>query len=100
MQPERIQALLSKIYGGEAARGILQDLLPILERYQGRIPAPPRTGLSQRDTILITYADQVQAPGEPPLRTLADFCDEHLQGLVSGIHVLPFFPWSSDDGFS
>ncbi len=36
----------------------------------------------------------------PPLRTLAEFCDQHLRGVVSGIHILPFYPYSSDDGFS
>ena len=39
-------------------------------------------------------------PGEPPLKTLAEFCARHLKGMVSGIHLLPFYPWSSDDGFS
>ena len=37
---------------------------------------------------------------KPPLRTLAEFCNQHLTGVVSGIHVLPFFPWTSDDGFA
>ncbi|MBI3761325.1 MAG: sugar phosphorylase, partial [Chloroflexi bacterium] len=44
--------------------------------------------------------DQVREPGVPPLRTLADFCERHLAGLVSGVHLLPFYPSSSDDGFS
>ena len=38
-----------------------------------------RLELTQRDALLITYADQVREPGEPPLRTLADFCARHLQ---------------------
>jgi glycosidase len=42
----------------------------------------------------------VQAPGVPPLQVLAGFCREHLAGLVSGIHILPFYPSTSDDGFS
>jgi sucrose phosphorylase len=56
--------------------------------------------LTERDVILITYGDQVREPGVPPLQTLAGFCAEHLAGLVSGVHVLPFFPYSSDDGFA
>lgn len=50
--------------------------------------------------MLITYADQVRAPGVAPLSALAAFARDHLRGLVSGIHLLPFYPWSSDDGFS
>ena len=53
-----------------------------------------------RDAVLITYGDSIEAPGEAPLRTLKAFVDERLQGVVNTIHVLPFFPYSSDDGFS
>jgi sucrose phosphorylase len=57
-------------------------------------------GLTQRDAILITYADQVREPGERPLRTLVEFCSSHAAGLVSAVHLLPFYPSSSDDGFA
>jgi glycosidase len=56
--------------------------------------------LTQRDAILITYADQLREPTTAPLRTLASFCQRRLADVVSGIHILPFYPWSSDDGFS
>ena len=57
-------------------------------------------GLTERDSILITYGDQLQSPGEKPLQTLGAFCNQYLQGVVNGIHILPFYPWTSDDGFS
>ncbi len=50
--------------------------------------------------MLITYGDQVQAPNEKPLQTLKTFCDKYLTDVLSSIHILPFFPWTSDDGFS
>ena len=56
--------------------------------------------LSERDSVLITYADQLSEPDVLPLRTLTRFCEQYLSGLVSSIHLLPFFPYSSDDGFS
>ncbi len=59
-----------------------------------------RANLTERDAILITYGDQLREPARTPLRTLAEFADEHLRGVVSGIHLLPFYPYSSDDGFS
>ncbi|MEX2332652.1 MAG: sugar phosphorylase, partial [Pseudohongiella sp.] len=50
---------------------------------------------------LITYADSIQPAGdEHPLRTLHAFLCQHLKDSISGVHVLPFFPWSSDDGFA
>jgi len=42
----------------------------------------------------------VQEADKAPLQTLTEFCEAHLQGVLSGIHILPFYPWSSDDGFS
>ncbi|MBI3915370.1 MAG: sugar phosphorylase [Chloroflexi bacterium] len=72
----------------------------LLDRNRVRLPAPSATGLDERDAILITYSDQVREPGVPPLQTLADFCARHLSGIISGIHLLPFYPSSSDDGFA
>jgi sucrose phosphorylase len=71
-----------------------------VDAYRGRIPRPRRRGLDERDSLLISYADQVQDEGLAPLRSLARFCESRLGGLVSGVHILPFYPWSSDDGFS
>jgi sucrose phosphorylase len=59
-----------------------------------------RLPLTQRDALLITYGDQVREAGLTPLQTLGEFLDEHAAGAVSGVHILPFYPSSSDDGFS
>ena len=71
----------------------------LIAAYRARIPM--RSGeLTERDSILITYGDQIQAPNEKPLRTLSKFCEQYLTDVLSGIHILPFYPWTSDDGFS
>jgi len=64
------------------------------------VPSPEHRGRVREGAILITYGDQLREPDRAPLRTLAEFCDQHLRGVVSGIHTLPFYPYSSDDGFS
>jgi glucosylglycerate phosphorylase len=61
---------------------------------------PEKDILSERDSILITYADQLSELNASPLQTLTRSCEQHLSGLVSSVHLLPFFPYSSDDGFS
>lgn len=91
---------LESIYGAEQARNIAPRLQALINHYRDSIPEPTDSGLSERDAILITYGDQVQATGTLPLQILGRFCARHLKGLVSGVHILPFFPWSSDDGFS
>jgi sucrose phosphorylase len=42
----------------------------------------------------------VRAEGEVPLHTLPEFCEAHLREAVSGVHILPHFPFTSDDGYS
>jgi glucosylglycerate phosphorylase len=91
---------LSLLYGPERAAEVAVRLNALVAHYRGRIPVPTEAALTQRDAILITYADQVRQAGQPPLHTLAEFCKTHLVGVISGLHILPFFPWSSDDGFS
>ena len=90
---------LTFLYGADAAPQLLVRVQKIILDYSSRIPV--RDGsLSERDSILITYGDQVQTPGEQPLQTLSTFCKEYLTNVVGGIHFLPFYPWTSDDGFS
>lgn len=55
---------------------------------------------SSSDCMLITYGDSLVEPGCDPLRTLDRFLTEFLPGVFSLVHVLPFFPFSSDDGFA
>lgn len=103
----RINQLLSFIYGADAATRIGPALAARLDAFRAgcpQLPAhamPPDSGrLTERDAILITYGDQFFESGQPPLRTLRAFLDEHLRDAISGVHILPCFPYSSDDGFS
>lgn len=61
---------------------------------------PDKPRWSQQDAVLITYADSIRAGNEFPLVTLREFLTAYLQQVISTVHVLPFFPFSSDDGFS
>ena len=91
---------LKAIYGDQSVSHIQERLQKLIEQYCGRIPKPADPCLSERDSLVITYGDQVQDAGKSHLQTLNEFCESHLRGVVSGIHILPFCPWSSDDGFS
>ncbi len=61
---------------------------------------PPVEPWSEKDAVLITYGDMVRAADERPLATLHSFLNRHLKKAFNTVHVLPFFPYSSDDGFS
>ncbi|MCC6751715.1 MAG: sugar phosphorylase [Deltaproteobacteria bacterium] len=100
----RLDAELRALYGEARGPELHARLRSLMATWQPRLPAGARPAgrrrFSSGDSVLITYADQLRAPGEAPLRTLAGFCQEHLSGLVSAVHLLPFYPSSSDDGFS
>lgn len=55
---------------------------------------------SQEDVMLITYGDSIEQPGEKPLHTLHSFLKSYCGDTINSVHILPFFPYSSDDGFS
>lgn len=99
----RITELLGTIYGGAQAPPLAQRVAMLIEQHRAANPSTRlavRSPLSERDVLLITYGDQVSEAGVPPLATLAEFMIRELRGIVSGIHLLPFYPFSSDDGFS
>lgn len=55
---------------------------------------------SNTDTVLITYPDQFYGEDKNNLQYLKDFITHDLKGCISHTHILPFYPWTSDDGFS
>ncbi len=63
-------------------------------------PMPHRNHWDEHDVTLITYADSIVEEGERPLRTLNRFLHSSAGEVVSAVHILPFFPYSSDDGFA
>ena len=102
MSENTIREGLAFLYGPEAGDRAFAAVRDKLAAFGRAAVARPRaqTPLSERDAILITYGDMLREPGVAPLRTLAGFADARLDGVVSGVHVLPFYPYTSDDGFS
>lgn len=92
------------IYGKEEAEPIYQRIVKRLNHFKAQYPdlavSTPYDRVSERDSILITYGDMVQSEGETPLGTLASFLNKYLGDIISTVHILPFYPYSSDDGFS
>ena len=77
---------------------LLQLIIPHLPPASD--PVQSNNRWSQNDVLLITYGDSITKAEEAPLKTLYRFLSEYLKSVVSGVHILPFFPYSSDDGFA
>ncbi|MGS2742890.1 sugar phosphorylase [Halomonas sp. LS-001] len=97
---QRAKAHLDKLYGPRADE-VLRRLLTLLKHQapepSGTMEAPL---WSEKDQWLISYGNSLLDGEDTPLTVLADFLKTHLSDSFSGVHLLPFFPWSSDDGFS
>ncbi|MGH1578847.1 sugar phosphorylase [Planktotalea sp.] len=55
---------------------------------------------SQKDALLITYGNSIVDGMHKPLDLLSDFLATYLDGTLNAVHILPFFPYTSDDGFA
>ena len=96
---DKVKDILKKIYGEEIASQAFERIRPVIEKYTVK-KSKKTSYFSEEDVVLITYGDSLKKAGEAPLATLHEFANTYLEGAVSNIHFLPFFPYSSDDGFS
>ncbi|WP_029215648.1 alpha-amylase family glycosyl hydrolase [Kallotenue papyrolyticum] len=103
---EPLLAHLTALYPPDQATttlaALLQRLAAFLATYErrGDDRHPRLARLTARDAMLITYGDQVREPGRAPLATLHDWLRQHLGDAITCVHLLPFYPYSSDDGFA
>ena len=65
-----------------------------------RARVPSNNFWSERDALVITYGNSIVDGVHKPLDLLQDFLHRNLKGTVDGVHILPFFPFTSDDGFA
>src|SRR5690606_1959385 len=97
---ERLRAHLTAAYGSAQTAEILEQLRPHLEAFAAPSTRQAHERVSGRDAILTTYGDQIQEPGKAPLQSLGDALGALTGDFLSGVHILPFYPYTSDDGFS
>ncbi|MDO9547498.1 MAG: sugar phosphorylase [Candidatus Marinimicrobia bacterium] len=95
---QKIRGLLTQLYGSENVESILNQIINLIENYRHKIKSP--SVFTESDIALICYGDSFRSPGKPPLQSLHEFLIYYLDCAVSIVHLLPFFPFSSDDGFS
>ena len=91
---------LRRLYGDELAPDISARIDALRVKYGDTHASGVNARLSEKDVLLITYGDTFTERGVVPLKVLRRFFKEYLQGVFELVHVLPFHPYSSDDGFS
>jgi len=96
---EDVKHILERIYGSKKGIEAFNKILPLIKSLPV-IKREEQAYFSQEDVVLITYGDSLNQSGEAPLCTLHKFANSFFKDVFSTIHILPFFPFSSDDGFS
>lgn len=97
---QQIFAIFESIYGEQKSSAHRSDLIAVLEGFGLQEPDQAKNELTEKDSILITYGDAIQSKHQPPLATLRQFLTQSVNDAIRTVHLLPFFPYSSDDGFS
>ena len=96
---ETVKKILVKIYGDQKGLNAFNRIIPHINKLS-RLEKKQKEYFSHEDIILITYGDTLNSENTPPLRALSKFAGKYFAEVFSAIHILPFYPFSSDDGFS
>ena len=100
----RLQDTVRKIYPDTDTTILCEKIVEafwpdgLSRRKRGRTPS--NNLWSEKDAIVITYGNSIQDGAHKPLDLLQDFLRRNLKGVINGVHILPFFPFTSDDGFA
>ena len=96
-----VPELLERVYESDDAAVVTAGIDRLAAECAPSLDAVERpSGLSERDVMLITYGDTLNAGETAPLKVLHRFYRERLKDVFPLMHILPFHPFTSDDGFS
>lgn len=95
---QRIRELLAQLYGTENTESLLNKIINLINYYRHDVSTT--SGFTESDIALICYGDSFRSPDIKSLQALQHFLKSYIQDTISIVHLLPFFPYSSDDGFS
>ncbi|MCG9625343.1 sugar phosphorylase [Vibrio mediterranei] len=93
-----LQQILAGVYSPAQLNELIPNLLNVIANqpeYVGK-----KQWVDQNDIMLITYGDSIKKQGEAPLHTLREFLNDNAADVLSAVHILPCYPYTSDDGFS
>ncbi|MBW0149138.1 sugar phosphorylase [Marinobacter arenosus] len=97
----KLVSMLEVVYPALDCDFLAEQLMQTMGLAPNQAPPPAhQNNWDESDIVLITYADTVQKADQKPLVTLRQFLNDCLADTISAVHILPFFPYSSDDGFS
>jgi sucrose phosphorylase len=96
-----IRDYLLRLYPEHDADPLVEDIVGIMGFDESLVEVESHVNLwDEKDIVTITYGDSIKKEGQLPLDTLHVFLTSYLGDVINAVHILPFYPFSSDDGFS
>ncbi len=93
-----LQQILAGVYSPAQLHKLIPSLIEVVSKF--KTIENKKQWVDQNDVMLITYGDSIQEEGKAPLQTLNEFLNQQAKDVLSAVHILPCFPYTSDDGFS
>jgi len=106
---DNLDVLLTSIYPDHNSQKLQDAIFPVFwpKETIADTKGPRRRGRSasnsiwnEKDNYLITYGNTFVDGEHKPLDLLYDFLNREIKDVISGVHILPYFPYTSDDGFA
>ena len=98
---QRVALHVEEIYGTERTEAITDQLFEAANMSEQSSAVPAGTSKwDQSDVMMVTYGNSIMQQDKTPLQSLGHFLNRELKNTINGVHILPFTPYSSDDGFS
>ncbi|MBU2025913.1 MAG: alpha-amylase family glycosyl hydrolase [Patescibacteria group bacterium] len=105
---DKIKTELKNIYGPALAKKFNQPLFDQIKKYISRNKVDVSKNLkyralerlTEKTSIVITYGDTIRRKPGHHLKAFSKFAKKYLKGKMNTVHILPFYPYSSDRGFS
>jgi len=92
---------LAVIYPQQDGESLAQRLMQVMRLDEDcQSPLPHKNLWDETDVLVITYGNTILSEKQHPLKALHHFLKTHFTMLINSVHILPFFPFSSDDGFA
>jgi glucosylglycerate phosphorylase len=96
----RIKQYLNILYG-DSSTAVFDEMMVLIEGWKEKSGGSiEKNWVNQNDVMLITYGDSVISSNEKPLITLQKFLNKYIKDTITAVHLLPMYPYTSDDGFS
>ncbi|TVY07978.1 sugar phosphorylase [Paenibacillus cremeus] len=96
---QSVESKLKLIYKNDYKTEYMDLLSELISKWE-KANWMPNDPVTQKNVYLITYGDSIYESGVPTLETLNKFLQEQVNGVITDVHLLPMFEYTSDDGFS